>query len=307
MSPSSQRVSIRCQPERTVLRAAGKAILWAQRASLKVSISACSREAPPAWSWRSLTGRMIPGRRVSFRSTQRSTAPTITGTCSCRAYEPRQLYGYRVHGPCDPARGLRFDPAKVLLDPYGRAVAVPKQYNRDARAGGGQRRHAMKSVVAIHRRTTGKVTAAAASLRADRDLRNAPGRLHSTSQLGCRRKRPRHLCRADREDPLLAGPRDHGRRAAACFPVRSPGLPTGAGELLGILPRVVLRPAPGLQFAARPAWRGRRVPRHGEGLTPGRNRSHSRRRVQPHGRGQSRRTDLLFSGAGELRVLHPGT
>ena len=37
-----------------------------------------------------------------------------------------QIYGYRVRGPFDPARGLRFDPMKVLLDPYGRATAVPK-------------------------------------------------------------------------------------------------------------------------------------------------------------------------------------
>src|SRR6476661_1620627 len=30
-----------------------------------------------------------------------------------------QLYGYRVSGPHEPDRGLRFDPRKVLLDPYG--------------------------------------------------------------------------------------------------------------------------------------------------------------------------------------------
>src|ERR1700683_848828 len=35
---------------------------------------------------------------------------------------PSQLYGYRVHGPWDPAKGHRFNPAKVLLDPYARAV-----------------------------------------------------------------------------------------------------------------------------------------------------------------------------------------
>jgi len=35
---------------------------------------------------------------------------------------PSQLYGYRVHGPWEPAKGLRFNPAKVLLDPYARAV-----------------------------------------------------------------------------------------------------------------------------------------------------------------------------------------
>ena len=34
-----------------------------------------------------------------------------------------QLYGYRVHGPHDPARGHRFNPHKVLLDPYAKAIA----------------------------------------------------------------------------------------------------------------------------------------------------------------------------------------
>ncbi|MDD5564952.1 MAG: glycogen debranching protein GlgX [Thermoanaerobaculaceae bacterium] len=33
-----------------------------------------------------------------------------------------QLYGYRVHGEFDPARGLRFNPAKLLIDPYAKAL-----------------------------------------------------------------------------------------------------------------------------------------------------------------------------------------
>jgi isoamylase len=37
--------------------------------------------------------------------------------------KPGQLYGYRVHGPYDPERGLRFNSRKVLLDPYAKAVA----------------------------------------------------------------------------------------------------------------------------------------------------------------------------------------
>ncbi len=37
--------------------------------------------------------------------------------------QPGQLYGYRVHGPWDPARGLRFNPAKLLIDPYAKAIA----------------------------------------------------------------------------------------------------------------------------------------------------------------------------------------
>ncbi|MFI6520639.1 glycogen debranching protein GlgX [Spirillospora sp. NPDC050679] len=35
---------------------------------------------------------------------------------------PGQRYGYRVHGPHDPARGHRCNPHKLLLDPYGKAV-----------------------------------------------------------------------------------------------------------------------------------------------------------------------------------------
>jgi isoamylase len=36
--------------------------------------------------------------------------------------QPEQLYGYRVHGPYDPENGHRFNPAKVVLDPYALAV-----------------------------------------------------------------------------------------------------------------------------------------------------------------------------------------
>jgi glycogen operon protein len=61
---------------------------------------------------------------------------------------PGQIYGYRIEGPSDPARGLRFDPAKVLLDPYGRGVVVPENYDREAaRREGDNAATAMKSVV----------------------------------------------------------------------------------------------------------------------------------------------------------------
>ncbi len=59
-----------------------------------------------------------------------------------------QIYGYRAAGPSDPARGMRFDPAKVLLDPYGRGVVVPKNYNRIASSReGNNAATAMKSVM----------------------------------------------------------------------------------------------------------------------------------------------------------------
>src|SRR5262249_7146619 len=45
---------------------------------------------------------------------------------------PGQVYAYRAHGPMAPELGLRFDNSKVLLDPYGLAVAVPAADDRHA-------------------------------------------------------------------------------------------------------------------------------------------------------------------------------
>lgn len=59
-----------------------------------------------------------------------------------------QIYGYRVYGPYKPELGMRFDPTKVLLDPYGKAVVVPDTYSRSlATAPGDNCASAMKSVV----------------------------------------------------------------------------------------------------------------------------------------------------------------
>ena len=44
--------------------------------------------------------------------------------------QPGQRYGYRVHGPYEPDRGLRFNPAVVLLDPYARALDSTENFER---------------------------------------------------------------------------------------------------------------------------------------------------------------------------------
>jgi glycogen operon protein len=62
--------------------------------------------------------------------------------------KPGQIYGYRVDGPNVPERGLRFDSNKVLLDPYGKGVVVPNNYNRWAACQPGDNSAtSMKSVV----------------------------------------------------------------------------------------------------------------------------------------------------------------
>ena len=62
--------------------------------------------------------------------------------------QPGQIYAYRIAGPFDPSDGLRFDPAKVLLDPYSRSIVVPQNYSREAACRPGDNAAtAMKSVV----------------------------------------------------------------------------------------------------------------------------------------------------------------
>ncbi|GAC1337000.1 MAG: glycogen debranching protein GlgX [Myxococcales bacterium] len=51
--------------------------------------------------------------------------PEMTGFCwhgYLPAVQPGQRYGFRVHGAWDPAKGLRCNPKKLLLDPYAKAI-----------------------------------------------------------------------------------------------------------------------------------------------------------------------------------------
>jgi isoamylase len=43
---------------------------------------------------------------------------------------PGQRYGYRVHGPYDPRAGLRFNPAKLLIDPYAKSIEGKVRWHR---------------------------------------------------------------------------------------------------------------------------------------------------------------------------------
>src|SRR6476620_4190752 len=42
---------------------------------------------------------------------------------------PGQRYGYRVHGPYEPEQGHRFNPAKLLIDPYAKAIEGPIDFD----------------------------------------------------------------------------------------------------------------------------------------------------------------------------------
>ncbi|MDW7695592.1 glycogen debranching protein GlgX [Flammeovirgaceae bacterium SG7u.111] len=62
--------------------------------------------------------------------------------------EEGQIYGFRVYGPMNPIKGLRFDGSKLLLDPYSKGVAIGKGYSKKAgEEPGSNIKEAMKSVV----------------------------------------------------------------------------------------------------------------------------------------------------------------
>ncbi len=62
--------------------------------------------------------------------------------------QPGQIYAFRAQGPFDPSNGLRFDGSKVLLDPYGKSVAMGKKYSRsEACQPGDNTPNAMKSIL----------------------------------------------------------------------------------------------------------------------------------------------------------------
>jgi glycogen operon protein len=50
--------------------------------------------------------------------------------CYLPGVAPGQRYGYRVHGPYEPAAGDRFNPNKLLIDPYAKAIEGAVQWEQ---------------------------------------------------------------------------------------------------------------------------------------------------------------------------------
>ena len=59
-----------------------------------------------------------------------------------------QVYAYRADGPIAPEYGYRFDPEKVLLDPYGKAVCTSRYRRAAAIKRGDNEAFSMRSVIA---------------------------------------------------------------------------------------------------------------------------------------------------------------
>src|SRR5580765_1680283 len=62
---------------------------------------------------------------------------------------PGQFYGYRVHGPYEPEKGHRFNPNKLLLDPYAKRLAGHVRWNDTLF---GYRTHSPRADLSLDRR-----------------------------------------------------------------------------------------------------------------------------------------------------------
>ena len=227
--------------------------------------------------------------------------------CYLPGVGPGQRYGYRVHGQWSPAEGRRFNAAKLLIDPYAKAIEGPIRYDRArtlAYAAGSRGRGRSDGFLTrdpTERRRRPLVRLggrphAQPPLGGDRHLRAPRQRVHAAAPGGSRRP-PRHLCgtRLRSGDRLPAGPGDHGRRAPPRAPHRrraGPRRPRPV-ELLGLLDDRLPRAARRLRGDRHARRAGARVQGDGEGAPSRGNRGDPRRRLQPHRRGEPPRPDAL--------------
>ena len=187
---------------------------------------------------------------------------------------PGQIYGFRVQGPFDPAQGFRFDSSRLLLDPYGRSVVVPKNYNRYA--DGDNTSTAMKSVV---------VDPHAYDWEGDTPLERPCSRTivyemhvrgftaHPSSDVA-ESKRGTYAGLVEKI-PYL---KQLGITAVELLPVfqfDAQDAPRGRTNYWGYAPVSFFAPHQAYSSRQDPTGAGRRISRHGQSVTSRRNRGHS--------------------------------
>jgi len=219
--------------------------------------------------------------------------------------EAGQIYGYRIQGPYEPSMGMRSDPAKVLLDPYGCCVVVPKNFSRElASRAGDNAATAMKSVVIDPR---------AYDWEDDRPLNRPSSRTiiyemhlrgftcHPSSEVS-EKKRGTFAGLVEK----IAYLKELGVSAVELLPVfqfDAQDCPSGLVNYWGYAPVSFFAPHRAYSSRQDLFGPGGRVPRHGQGVAPGWYRGHSRRCFQPYGGRWSRRTNLELPRSGQQHLL----
>ena len=217
---------------------------------------------------------------------------------------PGQRYGYRVHGPYEPARGLRCNPAKLLLDPYARRITgtfgdleATLGYVGDPMTGQPSTTDSLGHVPLSVVTSPGGVDTGTKPETPFEETVIYELHVRGFTKLhpDVPRAPARHLpgARAPGGDRLPgAARRDRGRAAAGAH-VRRRAVAAQAwrAQLLGLLDARLPRPARGVRERAGPG--GRRVPHDGRRAARRRHRGDPRRGVQPHVRGRGGRADAV--------------
>ena len=239
-------------PHELSVRSRPKFAAGSQRRPRMASTSACSPAAPRRWICCSSTATMTAGPRASFRIDP-AAEPHLSLLARVRAGPSAgQIYGYRVHGPYDPANGLWFDPAQSPARSIrpGRCCSEELQSRRCPLARRqrvvGDEEHGGRSgrlrLGRRHARYATRPRGPSFTRCTSADSRGIPVPEFRTSA--------RHVCRTDRENSLSPATRHHRGRVAAGVSVRRSGRPARAGQLLGLFTGLVLCAASRLQLTA---------------------------------------------------------
>jgi glycogen operon protein len=230
---------------------------------------------------------------------------------------PGQRYGYRVHGPYEPSAGLRCNPAKLLLDPYAKAIDERNDWNEalfsyrfddpEVCNDDDSAPYAMKSVVINpFFDWTG-----------DRLLR-VPYNESVIYEAHVKGMTMRHPDIPDDVRGTYAGLahpamirhfKKLGVTAVELLPVHQfvidSTLQERSVELLGLQHHRLLRPAQRLRQLRRPQRAGAGVQDDGPSAAPRRDRGHPGRGLQPHRRGQPYGPNAVVSRYRQPRLLPP--
>ena len=235
---------------------------------------------------------------------------------------PGQVYGYRVYGPYDPERGLRFNPNKVLFDPYGKAVGRHLKWadevfgytigDPDGDLSFDDRDSAAFAPLAV-------VIDPAFTWGSDHSPKTPWHKsliyeLHVKGFSKLNPLVPAHLrgkyaaLATAPVDRLPDRPGGDGRRVAADpLPHQRPNARgPRADELLGIQHPRILRPGPAVLVREASGRRRSRVQVDGADAAHGRHRGDPGRGLQPHRGGQPPGADALLPRGGQPVVLPLG-
>ncbi len=226
-------------------------------------------------------------------------------------------YGFRVHGPWDPWRGDRWNSAKLLMDPYARAIEgeyVPHPATRGHVGHDDTVRDDRDSAPYVPRSVV--VADDGFDWRGDARL-NTPWtqtviyEAHVTGLTMRHPGVPEHL-RGTYAGLAHPASIEHltrlGVTAVELLPVHhfiteDHVLAPRPDQLLGLQHPRLLRTARRVQLVGHPRPAGHGVQGDGPGAARRRHRGHPRRRLQPHGRGQRARADAELPGHRQRRLL----